>query len=145
MRALLLSLVSVVVLSACGSVPIERDTSSKIFTQYAVAKFLEKSSDEERAKKAENIRRVVADLESVVSGDEVTIPFLKMKAATEIAKLTDSPADRLLATNLIDVVAAELQARIGDGLLSPESIVKVRDVLAWVRLSVDAVSPPAST
>lgn len=120
-----------------------KETAVKIFTQYAVAKYLEDSgSDFARAKRADNIRAVGGDLLQVASGDEVTLPFLKMKAATEIAKLTESPADRLLAMNLLDVIVAELSARIGDGLLQPDQLVTVRSVIQWAVDAAALISPP---
>lgn len=112
----------------CSSNPSAREEAIvDIAIQYGVAKYKEQSSDGERSE--ENIVRVATALKAVTAGDAVTLLTLQEFVDGEIAKLELSPADRVLANALVRLVVAEIQVKIGEGLLSPERRVRVDQIL----------------
>lgn len=137
-----------VALAGCASLG-EKDTrantAAKVFTQYAVAKYLEKKdSDFTRAKAADNIRGVSRDVLAVIDAQgsaDINIPFLKSYALAQINKAGLSPADSLLATSLLDLIVTELSERIGNGTLSPDALVSVKQVLGWIIEACNLLSP----
>lgn len=106
--------------------------AARVAVSYATAKLIEKSEPgEARARKATEILAVVDQVDKLASGDLMTVDALRAYVATNIHDL--SPADRMLAGVLIDTAAQALKEKIGDGVIDPEKLVKVREVLSWVR------------
>lgn len=107
------------------------ETTAKLVTQYAVLKYAENIPDDQRTARVERIRTIATDVKALASGD-TTLVALHDVVNQQLDKAGLSAADRLLANGLVDVIVAELQARIGDGVLSPEQRVQVVAVLDWV-------------
>lgn len=115
--------------------------AARVAVQYAVGKYVEKQSP---ATKAETVRRIISTVElvsSMAENESVTIDSLRAYVATRLGEKL-SPADRLLAGAIIDAAAVELKARVGDGVLKPDQLVKVREVLSWVAEAAAAYAPP---
>lgn len=106
--------------------------TAKLVVQYSVAKFAEQSGVEARQSRVDNIKRVALQVRSVASDDSTTIPLLKELAVVQLGKLHLSPADTVLASGLIDVIAEQLNLKIGDGLLKAEDKLVVSQVMDWV-------------
>lgn len=121
-------------LAACASNPSPRDEAIiDLAVQYSVAKYLEQAPADKRAEKADNIRRIAGAVQAVVGGEaQATIVSLQEYVSAEIDKLSLSPADRVLASGLVTILVAEIQARVGDGLLEPDQRVRVSHVLDLV-------------
>ena len=120
----------------------DNQTGLKMSAQYVTLKILENSSDGMRATRAANIVNVSTALQSVATGEAVTIPDLKLYAFKELGKLHLSPADQFLANTLIDAVSAELLKRIGDGIVKPDDKVFVKEVLQWIIDAAKTAVPP---
>jgi len=127
---------------ALGAVACKSDSTiaAHLAVSYATAKYIEKGGAGAPAR-AQRVIDVADAIEAAATGESVTIAALK---ALVLAKLPGSlsPADRVLANALIDAVLAELEARIGDGVLKPDQLVKVREVLKWVREGASQFVPP---
>lgn len=121
-------------LLGCASNPSPRDDGIiGLAVQYSVAKYIEQAPEEKQAEKADNIRRIAGAVQAVVGGEtEATLLTLQEYVTSELDKLSLSPADRVLANGLVSIVVAELQARVGDGLLEPDQRVKVAKFLDLV-------------
>jgi hypothetical protein len=125
MKLIALLIVFAFGLAACQ----DKDATTRLAVQYAAVKFVR--SDDDPAAKAAKVRAVIEEVRAAAKGESSTVAALKVFVA---AKLPADmlPEDRLLANALIDAVSAELEARVGDGVLDPEKLVKVDVVLGWV-------------
>lgn len=113
-------------LGACSSNPTARDEALiGVAVQYGVAKYIE-----QKPGSGENIVRIATDLKSIAGGDaSVTLLTLQEFVGQELGKLSLSPADRVLANALVSLVVAELQAKVGEGLLEPDQRVRVVQIM----------------
>jgi len=123
-------------LTGCKS---SEQVASRIGLQYAVGKYIEKQSPAERVEKARKILAAVETLDQLAGSDATTVDALRAYIAQRLGDL--SPADRIAVGNLIDLAAAALKERVGDGVLKPDDVLKVRDVLSWVREAAGAYIP----
>jgi hypothetical protein len=112
--------------------------TASLVVQYATAKVIEAGkTTEERAERAARIKAIAADAKTWFDGDDVTVGVLQAAAQARIAKLDLSPADRMLANGLVQVVVEELQKKVGEGVLSPEQKLTVSQVLGWIAGAAD--------
>jgi hypothetical protein len=100
--------------------------SAKLAIQYATLKYV----DGDQAK-GDRVLAVVANAREL-SATATTLDALHEAVRQSISwdKLDD--ADKLLASNLLDMIRDELQARFDSDLLEPEQVVAVHRVLDWV-------------
>lgn len=133
MNRLLIAVVMAVALTGCASLGTS-PTSEKLIVQVGVMKFIEGAGDApaERAAKAERIVKAAAVAKVWLDTDGVTLADLKTAMLERIAAADLEASDKLLASALVDVVAAELDVRIGEGVISPEKRATVNAVLGWV-------------
>ena len=120
-----------VLLSACSTFGQNANTA-KLGVTYATLKYIEKAGDSAaQSERAASVRRVADAVREVATGEAVTVAALE---AAALAQLPDSlsPADRFLATAVIQSAVAELQVRVGEGVLDPEKKLQVEAVLSWV-------------
>lgn len=131
---LVLVALAVLFVTGCASTSGTGSTTARVAVSYATAKYVEKAGGAEAQKlRAARVVAVVDQIEGLASGDSsVTVSALRAYVAQRLP-VDLSPADRILAGTLIDVAAAELEARIGAGDLKSEALLKVREVLKWVR------------
>src|SRR5690606_36720947 len=116
------------VLSGCAS--FQGSATEKLVVQAATMKVIEAGSD-----RVEKAARIIAAADAArvwLDMDGVTLSDLRSAMVERIAAADIEQSDKLLATALVDVVVAELNMRIGDGLISPEKRVRVNTVLSWV-------------
>ncbi len=132
MKAIKLALFACLVtaLTACASFQ-QNLASEKVVVQYATMKFIE-ADLEDRAGRAAKIREVAADAKSFFDGGVATVPMLEQAVRDRVVPLQLSPADRVLAAALIDTVVAELQTRVGKGLVPADQAYQVSTVLGWI-------------
>lgn len=112
-------------LSGCAS--FSGSTTEKLIVQAATMKFIE--SD---LKNADRIEKAAAQARIWLDTDGVTIADLKQAMLDRVNASDLQSSDRLIASALVDVVAAELDVRIGAGVLDPEKKATVNTVLGWV-------------
>jgi uncharacterized protein YceK len=127
MRLILIA-AALAVLSGCAS--FQGSATEKLIVQAATMKFIESSDD--RASKAVRIVAAAGQARVWLDTDGVTISDLKSAMLERIVAADLDPSDKLLASALVDVVVAELDLRIGAGVISPEKKATVNAVLGWV-------------
>lgn len=116
----------------------ENQPIAKITVQFATLKYIEQAGDKDaQIARAQRIKSIAADVQSLVKSDEQsTIPALDTLVRSKVPWDKLSPADTILATNLIDVIEAELMRRLGvsgqPGVLSPDQMIVISDMVNWV-------------
>lgn len=128
-KIILAAAAAIVALTGCASFNTS-GTSEKLIVQAATMKFIESSDD--RASKAARIARAADQARVWLDTDGVTIADLQVAMLERIAAADLEPSDKLLASALVDVVVAELNVRIGQGVISPDNRATVNAVLSWV-------------
>ncbi len=137
----------VLALSGCqttsgNGVPLEQTKLfASIAVKYAVAKVIEKSPE-----KAERILAISKAVREVAGGEgfntvDLLMDFVKLKA--NLASL--SPADRQLASLLIDSVGAALKDKLGNGQLNTDRLLFVAEVAGWIEQAAAFNSLPSAT
>jgi uncharacterized protein YceK len=129
MKRIFVAAVMAVALSGCASFGTS-DTSEKLIVQAATMKFIESSDD--RAGKAARIARAADQARVWLDTDGVTVADLQTAMLERIAAADLEPSDKLLASALVEVVVAELNVRIGEGIISADKRATVNAVLGWV-------------
>jgi hypothetical protein len=112
-------------LSGCAS--FQGSTTEKLVVQAATMKFCEANTGN-----CDRIEKVAAQARVWLDTDGVTIGDLRSAMLERVNSSDLLPSDKLLATALVDVVAAEIDVRIGAGVLDPEKKATVNTVLGWV-------------
>lgn len=123
------ALVVCLAMSGCASFS-GSSATEKLVVQAATMKFIEASDD--RAAKAARISAAAAAARTWLDVDGVTVAELQKAMTDRIAAADLEPSDKLLASALVEVVVAELNVRVGEGIISPEKRATVNAVLAWV-------------
>jgi hypothetical protein len=135
MRAKLLLIlaacVTSITLAACAALQ-ENKATAQLVIQYATVKLLEETPEAKRADRQAEIIRIATDLRSLAGNDGVTLLFLRERLNQELQKHVHSPADLLAINGLVNIASAEIEKRIQGGLLDPDEVVQVREVLQWV-------------
>jgi hypothetical protein len=129
-RIIPLLLISLVI-SACASNEAQ-DLGFSIVVEQSVQRYIWDAPESERSQRAERIRKIASDVRALASNTTVTVALLRQAAEQEIAKHDLIPPDRALIDKLLDVIVAELQARVGEGPLSEDHRVRVTAVLDWI-------------
>jgi type IV pilus biogenesis protein CpaD/CtpE len=125
----LTAIVATLLLVGCSSNPSARDEAIIGLTaQYATAKYIER-----RPSSRKSIIFVAEAAKTVVSGDAtVTLVTLQEFVNSELDKLSLSVADRALANGLVSLIVAELQVKVGEGLIPADQRVRVSKILDLV-------------
>lgn len=135
-------LCAVMTLTACKTTPTNQTAlaAARIAVQYGTAKYIARVPAEEQAQKAQRVRAVVEVVESVATGEAVSLALLEEAIRKELP--TDlKPEDRVAINGLIGLVMAELQARVGDGLLNEDQLLQVKVVSGWIVEATRFYSP----
>lgn len=113
---------AVAALCACASNPQQQvaiDVTTRIAMRHAL--------DTPRAiEKAQNIRRVAEQVKAAATQD-ATVATLVAVAQIEIDKLDLSPIERADAQDLLLLMSALLEQRLGDGDVKPDFVVTVAE------------------
>lgn len=110
----------------------DNPSAARLAIQYSVAKFSEQSSADHRQERLNNVKRVAMEVKAIADKESTSLVLLRSAVMVEVAKLHLSPADTVLASGLVDLIAEQLTKRIGDGVLKPEDKLVVKDVMDWV-------------
>lgn len=138
MKKILMSL-TMLVLSACtttatgpGLSP-EGQAALEISVSIAMRHYL---ADDPRAmEKARHVRDIAARLQTIVTATS-TMEGLTKAAIVEVDKLSLSPLERADAVDLITILGAVLEARIGTNPIDQGKLVEVRKFLALIIAAV---------
>lgn len=131
MRKLFLALVFM--LAGCAAPGSQQSLVERLAVQTATMKYVEREQDP--AARAERAARVVAIVDQArvwLDTDGVTLADLQAAAIRRLQEKNLEPSDLLLATALVELVATELNTRIGEGVLDPEKKVTINTFLSWV-------------
>jgi uncharacterized lipoprotein YajG len=125
----LIPVVATLLLVGCSSNPSAREEALIGLTvQYATAKYIE-----ERPQSRETIVSVATAAKAIVGGDATaTLLTLQEFVSGELDKAGLSAADRVLANALVSLIVAELQAKVGEGLIEPDQRIRVANILDLV-------------
>ncbi|MCR9260764.1 MAG: hypothetical protein NXH95_13640 [Pseudomonadaceae bacterium] len=104
--------------------------SADLIVKYATMKVIEKADDP--ADKAIRIVAVAEQALEVASTEGVLIAVVQEAVKESIDWASLSPADTLLANELINLVAEDLNDRVDSGVLEGESMLTARRVLEAV-------------
>jgi hypothetical protein len=136
----LVTIAAVFCLSGCQTL---RDPSNtaivELTTQVAVGKFIESKSD--RAGTARHVVDVATQVKAIAESDSTTVGALQAVADARIAQLNLEPSDQLLATALVHMLVAELQGKIGDGLLNDTDKLILGRILGTVIVTANVYIP----
>ena len=118
-------------LSGCAALQ-ERPATVAFIAEYATNKVI--YEDDNPAEKAARIAAVANEALAVVDASEAAeIAFIKEAVERAINWDGLSPPDRAAARRLVDILAEELEIRLGAGLLNPEDVASVRRIIEIVR------------
>jgi hypothetical protein len=117
-----------VCLASCGTLG-EDNASAKLIVQYAILDYVGESTD-----RASRVVEVIDEVEGYLATDTpVTVDLLKGEAYERIDFNQLKPADRLLAANIVELLANKLTERVGQGQLDATQKLRVSEVLGWAR------------
>lgn len=130
MKALIV-IAAVLSMTGCATFK-DHETTTKLAVNYATMKYIEKAGDSaSQVARAVRVRNVATQLLAVAGSDSITIALLKTAAMSQLPPgLT--PADRALASALIDAAVDELLKKIGDGVLTSDAVLQVKTVIGWI-------------
>lgn len=120
-------------LSGCGTTPQEQ-RRDRLGVQVATMGLIERASNP--ADKAARIVELSDRMRTMLEMTEVTVGDLRSALLTRLAEgyaAGDiSPLEWLAALEFINTVADGVELRLGAGLLTPDTRVKVNTVLTWI-------------
>jgi uncharacterized protein YceK len=136
----LFALALVFLLSGCASLGSDegQNVAARIGVQYATLKVI--GEDADRA--ATVVGVIDSAIELVEGGDALPMDLLESEIRDAIPFDKLDQADTLLVELLILQVREELDLRVDDGLIDPEKVAKVLEVLTWVRDAAAVVAEP---
>ena len=116
-------------LSGCATME-RHEFAAKLGVQYAMLKYVERKDDPEDTKA--RIREHVSAAKRFLDQGTTTLALLKSSVIARLDMSKISVADQLLIYAVIDAIVFELQDRIKDGVIRPEQLYKVNEVLDWI-------------
>jgi hypothetical protein len=132
MKKLLIAAVAALSMTGCATLQ-NNSGSARLVVSYATLKVIEAGkSSEAQAERALNIRRIASDAKSFLDLESVSLEFLQSSVRARLADLDLSPADRMLADGLVNLIVQELQLKVDSGVLSDDQRYRVSTVLGWV-------------
>ena len=105
----------------------ESQLTEQLVIQYAVLKVVCDNPE-----KAKRIGEVAREAKTFLAGDGVTVALLDEAVRAKIDWTKLDAADTLLVNALLAEVDRQLSVKLGAGVLSPEQLVTVNEVLDWV-------------
>lgn len=131
--SVLIVLLAALFLPGCTSLQ-QGDATAKLAVTYATLKTIEAGDD--HAVRAAEVVAIAREAKRFLNSETVTVALLEHSVRSRLP-VDLSPADRLLADSLIGAVVAELETRVGIGVIDAEQRLVVNQVLGWI---IDAAS-----
>lgn len=117
--------------TGCATLRDHSATVNLVISQ-AVLRYIDEAPPALRNTRAAEVLKVVSQIEKLTDGDEITVTELAAVAASYVPDSL-SVADRQLALGVINIASQELRKRIGEGVLKPDQLSSVRDMLQAIR------------
>lgn len=121
------SYLAFVALAGCAALS-QHSAAVQLIVSQATMRYIEQAPVPERAARAARVIEVAKKIESVASGEPVTISQLAALALNAIPSNLP-PSDRALAVSVIQIAAQELSNKVGEGVISAEQLVTVKAVV----------------
>lgn len=115
---------SAILATGCSVLSQPATPTETLVVQYVTLKVVD--GDPATAAKVIDIAK---EARSYFDNELVSVAIVREAVLKRVSKLDLDAADTLLATALVDAVASELQARVGEGLIAPDAKVRVNQVL----------------
>lgn len=124
---------SMAALPACSSLKglDEHSATVKVAITYATMKYIDQAGPGASIARAARVAAFANEALNAIEGDGFQLDAFKAHIVGLLPP-TLPIADRVLAVSLIDVIAQEIQNRIGTGVLDAQTRLKVREVLKWI-------------
>lgn len=105
----------------------------KLAVEYATIKVVKTgTTPAARQAKQAKIIAIATQAQTLLASPSVTLALVRVAVNTQIASLHLAAEDQMVADVLVQVVADELAAKVGAGVLKPTDVVSVNTVLSWV-------------
>lgn len=118
-------------LLACASLQ-QHSAAVQLIVSQATMRYVESAAVAARAERAARVIAVAKQIEQVASGEPVTITQLANLALTAIPSNLEL-SDRALAISIVQIAAQELSNKVGEGVLSAEQLVTVKEIVQAIR------------
>lgn len=128
---LIIALVTLIA-AACASIQ-QQDPLARAAVIVATDRVIDRADEGERAERAERIETIAGNLaEDVAQAPEATLDHVEQAARDAIPWHRLTASERVLVDALVETIRAELEQRVGEGLLDGKQRVAVATVLEWV-------------
>jgi hypothetical protein len=129
MKTWLISIFAAVALSlsGCTTGSALRPVAAQLAVQYATLKVIENNPDH-----AGRIAEISASVRAAASGQAATVAVIDSLIRAQIRWEKLSPADVNLVNILLLAVRAELEARVGSGVIDSQAMLTVAQVAGWI-------------
>lgn len=132
---------TLLILSGCKTLE-ENQASAKMVIQYSVAKYIDQAGNlDAQIERASRVRSIAEETLKLTQNSSTTLDAIQAVVRAQLDQFQLSSPDRLLAENLITLIAEELGRKFQQGILPPDQMVQVRAVLGWVVEAADYSIP----
>lgn len=119
------------VLMACAALQ-QHSAAVQLIVSQATMRYVESTAIPGRVERAARVISVAKQIEQVASAEPVTIAQLAQLALAAIPSNLE-PSDRALATSIVQIAAQELSNKVGEGVLSADKLVTVKEIVQAIR------------
>jgi len=110
----------------------QSNVAVQLIVQASTMKYIERADLADRPARAAAVAFEVGQAKKMLDFEGVTVADIKTAVINRLKTKGLEPSDMLLAMAVVDVATAELDAKIGAGIISAEQRVTVNAVLGWV-------------
>lgn len=129
LRTSILTVASVLLLSACASTP-QGQRAERIAVQGATVALIEHSDNP--ADKAARVVQAVDLVQTLLLDQQTTVGDLRAALLRRVGERELSPGEKVIALEVIASLGDVVEQKVGKGYLSPEAVLSVNEVLSWV-------------
>lgn len=115
--------------SGCAAIE-QNPMTARLIVEQATMRYIQSQADWPAT--AARVLSAAEAVQAAASGEDLTLAQLRQIALDAAGLDSLSPADRALATSLIDTVAMVVEERIGQGALDGlDELTTLRSIMAW--------------
>lgn len=131
MKTFFLTAVGLFALTGCGVVPVGTDGSDRTRFEVEAATVLLLEQSSQPAKRAAEVVESIDRLQTLLTDQSTTVGDLRSALLKRVAERDLSPGEKALALQIVGRIAENVELKVGKGLLSPDAIVSINQVLGW--------------